>query len=124
MNLKTFLYILTTLRDGASDEQVVFGGNLYYHPQLLMVIDAVDAEQAALALNTQITGSFDRSSSNLPTIYYVGKPGEVPIQKVGEFFFSIKEPERGDERKFPDLATKIRFKVAAPQQEVSEQKAA
>ncbi len=116
--MKTFLYILTSLRDGDKDGVFVVSGPRYYHEQLLMAIEAVDVEQAAQALNTKIVNSFDRL--NLPTIHctssYYKDDNQRPARyEEGYFFFSLKEPELFDREKYPDLEEKIRFKVTAPQ---------
>jgi hypothetical protein len=118
MKMKTFLYLLTSLRDGGRDGVFVMGGTRYHRDQLLAVIEAVDAEHAAKALNIQIVGSFDRSSVNCPTIYYTsdyygGKP-HPPNHPEGYFYLSLKELESGDEITHPDLKNKIRYKVTAP----------
>ena len=116
--MKTFLYLLTSLRNGKKDGEMVIGGTMYHHDQLLAVIEAVDVKRAAKALNIKIVGSFDRSSVNCPTVYYTsdyykGKrhPSNHP---EGYFYLSLKELEKGDENKHPDLKKKIRFKVTAP----------
>ena len=118
--MKTFLYILTSLRDGDKDGVLVVSGPCYYHDQLLAAIEARDVEHAAQAINTKIIRSFDRSSVNLPTIYYtssyIGVDNPRPVNdKEGYFFFSLKEPEPFDKNKYPDLEEKIRFKITAPQ---------
>jgi hypothetical protein len=96
----------------------VLGGTLYYHHQLLLVIEADDAEQAAKALGTKIVGSFDRSRANLPTVYYTGISHEnqdrASNHKEGCFFLSLKELEPGDESTHPDLVEKTHLKVTAP----------
>jgi hypothetical protein len=117
--MKTFLYCITSLRDGSEDGQTVWGGTHYHHDQLLVVIDAVDVEHAAGALNTKVIGSFVRSSVKCPTIYYTsdyygGKqhPDDHP---EGYFFLFLKELESSDKIMFPNLEEKIHFKVVAPQ---------
>lgn len=117
--MKTFLYRLTSLRDGKKDGATVLGGTHYHHDQLLAVIEANDAEHAAQALNTRIIGSFDRSSVNCPTIYYTSSYyGEdirrPPNDEEGYFFLSLKELEEGDGNIHSDLKEKIHLKVTAP----------
>ena len=117
--MKTFLYSLTTLRDGRKDDETVIGGTHYHRNQLLLVIEAAEVEQAARALNIIILNSFDRSSVNCPTIYYTSDyygGRQHPLNHPeGYFFLSLKELEPGDKNKHPDLEEKIRFKVIAPQ---------
>ncbi len=117
--MKTFLYRLTSLRDGRKDGTTVFGGTHYNCDQLLVVIEADDAEHAAQALNTRIVGSFDRSNVNCPTVYYTssyyGEGAQRPLNdKEGYFFLSLKELEKGDEIIHSNLKEKIRLKVTAP----------
>jgi len=118
--MKTFLYILTSLRKGNINAVTFTVGVLYHHNQLLMAIEAVDVEHAAQALNTKIIRSFDRSAVNLPTIYYTssyyGEGNQRPVNdKEGYFFFSLKEPEPFDRKRYPNLEEKVCFKVTAPQ---------
>lgn len=117
--MKMFLYRLISVRDGSKDGVVVYGGTHYHHHQLLMVIEAVDVEHAARALNTRIVGSFDRSSVNCPTIYYTsdyyGGNQRPNNNDEGYFSLSLKELESSDEIMHPDLGEKIRLKVSAPQ---------
>ena len=117
--MKTFLYILTSLRDGRKDGASVIGGTHYHHDQLLLIIEADDVEQAARALNVKVLSSFDRSSVNCPTIYYTSDyydGREHPLNHPeGYFFLSLKEIEPSDKATHPDLKEKIRFKVTAPQ---------
>lgn len=113
-----FLYRLTSIRNGSKDSVIILGGTHYYHDQLLMIIEAEDAERAAHALNIKIIGSFDRSSVNCPTIYYTsdyygGNPHPLNHPK-GYFFLSLKELEACDEARHSDLQEKIRLKVSAP----------
>lgn len=121
--MKTFLYILTSIRNGSKDGAIVLGGTHYHHDQLLAVIDAVDAEHAAQALNIKIVSLFDRSRVNCPTVYYTSDyygGGEHPLNHPeGYFFLSLKELEKGDEIKHPDLKDKIRLKVTAPKSELA-----
>lgn len=117
--MKTFLYILTSLRNGKTDRIFVMGGTHYHHDQLLMVIEAEDAQHAAQALNTQIIGSFDRSSVKCPTVYYTSNyyaaEKKRPLNdEEGYFFLSLKELETSDRGTHPDLDTKLRLKVTAP----------
>lgn len=116
--MKTFLYILTSLRDGKKDGVGVIGGTHYHRDQLLLIIEATDVEQAARAMNVKIVGSFDRSSVSCPTIYYTSDyygGRQHPLNhEEGYFFLSLKELEPSDGNKFPDLKEKIRFKVTAP----------
>lgn len=115
--MKTILYLLTSIRDGSKDGVMVFGGTLYHHDQLLLVIEATDVEHAARALNIKIINSFDRSSVNCPTVYYTsdyyGGNQHPTNHKKGYFFLSLKEMEAGDKSKHPDLEEKIRLKVSA-----------
>lgn len=117
--MKTFLYRLTSLRDGRKDGKIVLGGTHYHHDQLLLVIEAEDVEHAAHALNIKIVGSFDRSSVNCPTVYYTSNyyredTGKPLNNNEGYFFLSLKELEKGDEINHHDLKEKIRLKVMAP----------
>jgi hypothetical protein len=84
-----------------------------------MIIEAPDAESAAQALNTEIVGSFDRSSVNCPTVYYTsnyyGKKRRPLNDDEGYFFLSLKELEVGDKIAHPALDEKIRLRVTAPQ---------
>lgn len=93
--MKTFLYRLTSLRDGRKDKTTVLGGSYYHHDQLLMIIEAEDAEHAAHALNTKIVGSFDRSSVNCPTVYYTsnyyGEDTPRPMNDEEGYFFPLIE---------------------------------
>ena len=118
--MKKFLYCLTSIRDGKKDGVTVFGGTHYHHNQLLMVIEAVDIERAARALNVRVISSFDRSGVNCPTIYYTSGHYEDKScpekDKEGYFFLSLKELESGDAIMHPDLAEKIRLKITAPEQ--------
>ncbi len=120
--MKMFLYYLCTLRDGRKDNTPVLGGTHYHRDQLLLVIEAKDAEHAARALNTKIIGSFDRSDAKLPTgglpdIYYTSDyygGGKHPFNHPeGYFFLALKEMRDKDEITFPDLAKKIHFKITA-----------
>lgn len=93
-------------------------GTHYHHDQLLMIIEAENAEHAAQALNIKIIGSFDRSSVNCSTIYYTsdyygGNPHPLNHPE-GYFFLSLREMEARDESTHPDLQEKIRLKVSAP----------
>lgn len=110
--MKTFLHILTSVRDGRADGVIVLGGTHYHHRQLLMVIEAEDVERAAQVLNLRITDSFDRSSVSCPTIYYLGHCGH-------EGSLSLKELEPGDEIAHPDLEEKMRSKVIVPKHPAS-----
>ena len=118
--MKTFLYFLTSFRSGAKDKAVIIGGTHYYHEHLLMVIEAIDAQQAARALNTKIVDTFDRSGVHCPTIYYTseyfGNRKAPPDHPEGYFYLSLREIEPSDEISHPDLKEKIRLKVTAPQQ--------
>lgn len=121
--MKTFLYCLCTLRDGAKDNVSVPGGRIYYHDYLLLVIDAVDVEHAVRALHAKIFGSFVRSSpslsSPLVTIYYTSdyygvgnkRPDNFP---EGYFYFYLKEAEASDTITHPNLAERMHYKIVAP----------
>jgi hypothetical protein len=116
--MKTFLYRLTSLRRGEEDGVSVLSGTHYYHDELLIVIDARDAEHAACALNTKILGTFDRSSEGLPIIYYTsdyygGRPHPLNHPE-GYFYFSLKEFEDSDRNTHPDLEENLRRKITAP----------
>jgi len=117
--MKTFLYLISSLRDGQKDSEIVVGGTHYHHEQLLVVIEAENAEHAARALNIQILTSMDRSSVGLPTIYYTsdyyGGPDKHPLNHgEGYFFLALKEIEKSDSDTHPDLEEKMRLKVVAP----------
>jgi hypothetical protein len=114
--MKTFLYILTSQRNGDKDGVLVFGGDTYYNEQLLAVIDAPTAEDAAEALNLTIVDTWVRSSFNFPTlstIYYTSKPSTDTNRM---FFLFLKELEESDEKKYSnELEKKLRYKVAVSQ---------
>lgn len=111
--MKTFLYCLTSVRNGKEDGVTVYGGDNYNFTQVLAVIDAENAESAAKALGTNIQDYIDRGSSvGSPTIYRIS-PINNRIQchegsGIGEFFFSIKELAREDSihRNLPELIAK------------------
>ncbi len=117
--MKTFLYILTTLRDGSKDGVPVVSGTHYSHHQLLAVIEAEGVNHATRALNTKVVRSFDRSKEGCSTVYYTSDYYGVELKepfnhKEGHFFFSLKELEPSDVSTYPDLDEKIRLKVTAP----------
>jgi hypothetical protein len=107
--MKTFLYVAVSVRNGSEDNVFVCGGSEYYRRQLMLVIDAPDHEQAAKFLGLTIVGSFDRSRSGLPTVYYTA----VSDDKSHHLY--VKEVEKSDCVLFPELEkkTKLKFVVAS-----------
>ena len=106
--MKLFLYYLTSLINQNLDETHSCDSP-YYLNQLMLVVEAKNAEDVAEALNTKITHSFDRSGV---IINYTSKKQESYTEC--EFFIAIKELEETDRANYPDLDKKILLKIVAP----------